>query len=196
MKVICQRCREKEEKSLMQKERYGYYHPSCYVAIEEEERQKAVEFEDWCELYEFIKEIHSMSELPRRFVANLQDIRNGTIRSGNGKFVKGKSKEGISYKDMKLAYSNCLGKIQKTLYTMDFQNEYGQLQYCFSIVHQEIVRISTEKQKNSMLQQEQIKTIERVSDHMKLKESIDKKKGEMKKDKKEKIDLTRLLEDD
>ncbi len=192
-KVTCRLCRVKEEKGLMMKVKTFYYHDNCYKHIEEEERAKKREFDDWCELYELIKKIHKLPDLIQRFTSNLQDIRNGTIRMG--KYTQRRSKEGISYKEMTLAYERCRDNIERVINTMQFESPYHMLQYTLAIAKQEMVKMTTEKIRNETTKVEEQQIVDKTESLMRIKENLD-KRDKTPKPQEEKIDLTRLLEDD
>ncbi|GFN32457.1 hypothetical protein [Paenibacillus xylaniclasticus] len=102
--VKCQICIVKDEKHLMtQLPNRRYVHTEkCLEIYEQQEELKKKEKLDWSNLYEYIKELHGLIEVPTRNIKRLHELRNGYD------FVEGKKvkryKQGADYALMLEAY--------------------------------------------------------------------------------------------
>lgn len=110
-----------------------YYHHNCWEneVVRREELSK--EKTEWGALIDFIKQVHSLYDVPRPFYPFLQDIRNGTVRFGGA--VQNKHKEGIKYSVLLEAYRMSAENIKWARKNKNFNNNtFAELKYGLAIV--------------------------------------------------------------
>lgn len=86
-KYKCPVCKEFDVKSKMIKEEKDarHYHINkCHQEYIEQENKQAIENQNWSNLYEYIKELHGLINVPTRNIKRLKELRNGfDIKEGN-----------------------------------------------------------------------------------------------------------------
>jgi hypothetical protein len=79
-KATCQICNVKDDTSLMVKEENNKYShiEKCHDQYIEKDRKTKEEFQNWCELYEYLKALHSVPDIPPRNIKRLKvDLNKG-----------------------------------------------------------------------------------------------------------------------
>jgi hypothetical protein len=79
-KATCQICNVKDDTSLMVKEENKKYShiEKCHDRYIEQDRKTKEEFQKWCELYEYLKALHSVPDIPPRNIKRLKiDLNKG-----------------------------------------------------------------------------------------------------------------------
>ncbi|MCR8641416.1 hypothetical protein NV379_01990 [Paenibacillus sp. N1-5-1-14] len=163
--VICQWCRNKDEKSLMIKDTKGYYHngKGCYKSLLDDKEFKRIEREKQTKLAEKIAEVYELENIqliPSQFYPYLQDIRNDSKLFGK----LGKSyKNGIPYDGIAYTYDYCKDAIREAHRTKEFKNFLMELRYGLAIVKNNLVDAkehSIRQHKNKLLTDHSIKQVE------------------------------------
>jgi len=112
-----------------EKKRPMYYHHECWEF-------KNNEVKELDELYNVIKEMHKIIDVPKAFFVHLQNLRNGTITL-HGKEIK-KFKKGVPYHIIKKAYEMSRKKIQWAKGNKTFKSSISELMYGFKIIESKI----------------------------------------------------------
>jgi hypothetical protein len=110
--VKCGKCLVKDEKTLMTKaENKKFYHTDiCYDSYLADCEFIKDDYKKWCDLYEYLKVLHDVPDLPPRNTARLQNLRNG-LDFKNGKKYQ-RYKMGAEYDLMKESYVMIEDKIR------------------------------------------------------------------------------------
>ena len=137
MLVKCRVCGEKNEKDQMEKVQKGsvnhYYHSTCLQKHLKYQAFIDKELTERDQLWETIKEIHGMINIPSDFFSQwIQRFRNGTIVE-KGKMIK-KYKKGVPYSVMNDAYRLCEKDIKYHKASKNFNADMPELIYGFKIV--------------------------------------------------------------
>jgi hypothetical protein len=103
--------------------------------------QEEVEYDAWCELYEFVKieilKYDNSQTLPKYLVERLKDLRNGTIFvMGKGRVPK--NKQGYCYEVIHETFKKCYRDIQFWFDNKTFQNERQKINYMMAIIDSNI----------------------------------------------------------
>lgn len=110
--VKCGKCGLRDDKLSMKKGNdKKYYHIiKCYDEHIQECEFKKRDFEKWCELYEYLKSLHDVPDLPPWNIKRLQELRNGFDFKSGKKYQR--YKMGAEYDLMLEAYKLAEEKIQ------------------------------------------------------------------------------------
>jgi hypothetical protein len=140
-KVICQWCREKDDRDIMVKDTKGYYHTEkgCHRKFLNDKEFKRIEREKQTKLAEKIAEVYGLENIqliPSQFYPFLEDIRNDSKLFGRlGKAYK----NGIPYEGIAYTYDYCKEKIKDARRTKVFKNFLMELRYGLAIVKNNLV---------------------------------------------------------
>jgi hypothetical protein len=138
--VICQWCREKDDRDIMVKDTKGYYHvEKCSAAHLADKEFKRTEREKQTKLAEKIAEVYGLENIqliPSQFYPFLEDLRNDSKLFGR----LGKSyKNGIPYEGIAYTYDYCKEKISSARDYINqkdggFKNFLAELKYGLAII--------------------------------------------------------------
>lgn len=184
--VKCQHCEQKDTTSdLMIKGKKGYYHPDCYKKFEKHQAFIDKELQERDLLWETIKEIHNLIDIPDGFMSQwVQKYRNGMII---GKDAIKKYKKGVPYIVMRDAYLICRREIEATKKNIEFESDIQELIYCFKII-QGRVNDAYRKQQKKKMQAEKEKQIENQ-----VQESIVEEPQQFNNNREDELDISEFL---
>jgi hypothetical protein len=109
--VKCGKCGLRDDKQKMKKgEDKKYYHTEkCYEKHVQDCEFRRKDFQKWCELYEYLKVLHDVPDLPPWNIKRLQELRNGFDFKSGKKYQR--YKMGAEYDLMLEAYKLAEEKI-------------------------------------------------------------------------------------
>lgn len=145
--VKCQWCKEQGDKSEMHIESKAtgkilksgkpqmsnkYTHLKCLEAVEEDKKFKQQELEELDQLQKYLTNLHGMVELTDRMYAEINDLRNGSIKHNSVKLKK--YKKGVSFPFMLETYKYAEPLIRKLIDSMKFENKWNEFKYMFAVM--------------------------------------------------------------
>ena len=128
----CHICKESIIDNLITDKKH--YHKDCYNAFLQNEIVKQNEKKQKDELYEYLLQVHNLSnykEIPKLFYMKIEEIRNDSGLLGK---VDKKYKQGVKYSIIKYTYQFCKNKITYVLKSQKFKSKLDEMQYVLGIV--------------------------------------------------------------
>lgn len=162
-KVKCPMCGLLEENKLIMtqlEDKRWYHNKDCLEKKIKEKEFKLKELEQWDQLYQYIKKLHDLINLPPQLITRLQDLRNGQVFK-NGSKVK-LYKSGIEYDIILEAYKLASKNIEYSLKNkLDNSKDNRALNYCFSIMLGEINNVWENKKRKIKREEDMIREKEK-----------------------------------
>lgn len=153
---ICNLTKDVEEMTPDEKTKRYYCKEKCYPLFLRRQEWKAKELAEWNELYEYIKDLHGLINIPVQHITRLQNLRAGEKYNKVTREYERAWKNGPSYALMLEAYKIGNKDIQESFHTLlHDKRQHSSVSYCISIMEGNLNKALSQRQKNQ--EQEMIK---------------------------------------